>query len=169
MADTVTRTNLISESWQNIHDMIKSNVTDPTISSAEFRKWIYTSKPNPKSPDFAGYPIIVIESPDYEQDKEGSSCDGKSQDVTWSFEVTVIASDRGNNNQDGKGASHCDSISDSLISVFNSVTHQRTLRTNGMGEVVPTSSKPAVATEHQTKTYTRVFILDFSTRKRTSA
>ncbi|KKM25258.1 hypothetical protein LCGC14_1596790 [marine sediment metagenome] len=61
MASQVTYTNLFSESRANVIALITStNVPDPIISSAEYRKWIYSREPDVKASDFKGYPYIIV-------------------------------------------------------------------------------------------------------------
>jgi hypothetical protein len=170
MADKVTYENLFSESRNNVVALITSaNVPDPTLSSAEFRKWIYSREPDAKATDFKGYPYLIVNPTDLDIEKEKGSLDGKSKFVYWDIEIEIVTSDRGYGEQDGKGLTHMDSISNSLVKTFMNKTNRNTLSTNSMMFVNPTTT--AVGTEiiEDELVYRRSLILSFKSRIQVSS
>ena len=170
MANQLTYQNLFSESRNNVVALITStNVPDPTISSAEFRKWIYSREPKTKSNDFRGYPYLVVHPSDLDIEREGGSLDGKSKFVYWDIEIEIITSDRGYGEKDGNGLTHMDSISNNLIKTFMNITNRNTLSTNSMKFVNPTTT--AVGTEiiEDEVVYRRSILISFQSRIQVSA
>ena len=101
---------------------------------------------------------------------EQGSLDNKTKMVNWTIEVEVITSDRGYGGKDGKGLTHMDAISDSLISIFASATNKTTLRNNGIAFATPESTPVTPnGTIHNELVYERSFIYTFKSRKRVSA
>jgi len=165
MADQVTYENLFSESRNNVVALVtSSNVSDPTISSAEFRKWIYSREPDVKSSDFKGYPYLIINPCDLDIESEKGSLDGKSKFVYWDIEIEIITSDRGYGANDGKGLIYMDSISNSLIKTFMNITNRKTLSTNSMKFVNPTTTAVGTEVIENELVYRRSLILSFKSR-----
>ena len=75
----VTYSNLFSESRNNVVTIVKSDVSDPTTSPSEYRKWIYSREPDTKSSDFSGYPFIIVHNSEVDFEREDSSGDGKKK------------------------------------------------------------------------------------------
>jgi len=170
MADQVTYENLFSESRANVIALItSSNVPDPTLSSAEFRKWIYSREPNTKSSDFSGYPLIVVHPCDLDIEKELGSLDGKSKFVYWDIEIEIITSDRGYGEKDGKGLTHMDTISNSLIKTFMNITNRNTLGTNSMKFINPTTTAVGTEVINNELVYRRSIMISFKSRIQVSA
>ena len=170
MANQVTYQNLFSESRNNVVALVTStNVPDPTLSSAEFRKWIYSREPDVKSADFKGYPFIVINPVDLDIEAEGGSLDGKSKFIYWDIEIEIVTSDRGYGEKDGKGLTYMDSISNSLIKTFMNITNRKTLSTNSMKFVNPTTTAVGTEVIDNELVYRRSFILSFKSRIQVSA
>lgn len=170
MASQVTYTNLFSESRNNVTALItSSNVADPTISSAEFRKWVYSREPDAKANNFQGYPYIIVHPADVDIEKEKGNLDGKSKFVSWDIEVEIITSDRGYGENDGKGLTHIDTISNSLIQTFSDMTNRNTLSTNSLkfSRVSTTSVNNEVI--HNELVYRRSLMLSFKSRIQVSA
>ncbi len=170
MADQVTYQNLFSESRNNVVALVTStNVPDLTLSSTEFRKWIYSREPDVKSSDFKGYPFIVINPVDLDIEAEGGSLDGKSKFIYWDIELEIVTSDRGYGEKDGKGLTYMDSISNSLIKTFMNITNRKTLSTNSMKFVNPTTTAVGTEVIDNELVYRRSFILSFKSRIQVSA
>lgn len=167
MANRITYANVYSESRNNIKDLISANVTDPIISSAEYRKWIYSREPDVKSSDFAGYPFIIIYGSNVDPVLDKSSCDGKSKFVDFTIEIEIVTSDRGY--EDGKGLTHMDSISNGIFEVLLNHTNRRTLRQNGLSFADPSASSVVQEPIQNELTYRRSFILSLRTRMTVSA
>lgn len=164
MADAITYKTLFSNSWQNVKDLVDntSNVVDPTTTSAEYRKWVYSREPDVNSSDFAGFPYIVVNSSVVNPDAV-QTVDGSKSWVNFDCEIEVVSSDRAWNNNDGKGQIHNDAISDDLMEVFNSTTHRNTLRTNGLKFSRPVATGVVVESFKDTLIYRRSFMLSFKT------
>ncbi len=170
MADQVTYQNLFSESRNNVVALVTStNVPDPTLSSAEFRKWIYSREPDIKSTDFKGYPFLVINPVDLDIEAEGGSLDGKSKFIYWDIEIEIVTSDRGYGEKDGKGLTYMDSISNSLIKTFMNITNRKTLSKNSMKFVNPTTTAVGTEVIDNELVYRRSIILSFKSRIQVSA
>jgi hypothetical protein len=170
-ATIVTYTNVFSEPWNNVYSLInnKSNVADPTTISTEYRKWIYSREPDVKSIDFKGYPYIIINSAEQDIGKDKRSVDGKSKEVSWTIFVEVVTSDRGYNNNDGKGSIHCDAISDNIFETFCDMTIRKTLQNNNLYFSDPVANSMVVEPTNQELTYRRTFLLSFKTKMQVSA
>ena len=170
MAKQVTYKNLFSESRSNVVALIiPRNVSDPTISTAEFRKWIYSREPDVKASDFKGYPYIIVHPCDLDIEKELGSLDGKSKFVYWDIEIEIITSDRGYGENDGKGLSNIDTISNNLIKTFMNITNRKTLGTNSMKFINPITTAVGTEVMHNELVYRRSIILSFKSRIPVSA
>jgi len=170
MASSVEYNTMFSQSWQNVKDLINnnSNVADPTTTSAEYRKWVYSREPDVKATNFAGYPFIVVNATMIRQ-SDTQTVDGKKRMVMWDCEVEVVTSDRGANDDEGNGLSHIDAISDDLMEVFNSVTHRNTLKGNGMFFSNPEATSVSTEALHNELVYRRSFLLSFKAFKQVVA
>ncbi len=170
MANQVTYTNLFSESRNNVLALItSSNVPDPTLSTAEFRKWIYSREPDTKAADFKGYPFIVVNPVDLDIEKEGGSVDRKSKFVFWDIEIEITTSDRGYGESDGKGLTHMDAISNDLVKTFMDVTNRNTLSNNSMKFVNPTTTAVGTEVIGDELVYNRSIMISFKSRIQVSA
>lgn len=172
MANQVIYSNLFSESRNNVTALItSSNVPDPTISSAEFRKWIYSREPDVKSNDFTGYPFIIVNpvDVDIEKEKGKGSVDGKSKKVFWDIEIEIVTSDRGYGETDGKGLTHMDSVSNSLVQTFMDITNRQTLSNNSMKFANPQTTKVSTEVNHNELVYRRSILLSFESKIQVSA
>ena len=170
MASQVTYQNLFSESRNNVVALVTSgNVPDPTLSSAEYRKWIYSREPDVKSTDFKGYPYLIIHPSDLDIEKEKGSLDGKSKFVYWDVEIEILTSDRGYGEKDGKGLTYMDTISNNLIKTFMNVTNRNTLSTNSMKFVNPTTTAVGTEVIENELVYRRSIMISFKSRIQVSA
>jgi len=169
MADRVDYTKLFSEARNNVVALITStNVADPTISSAEFRKWIYSREPDVKSSDFKGYPFLIVH-PSNVDVGEGGSLDGKKKMIYWDIEIEVVTSDRGYGSNDAQGLSHIGSISNDLIKTFLDMTNRTTLSNNSMKFVRPVTTPVITSGIANELVYRRSMMLSFKTRMAVSA
>lgn len=168
MANFVSKNNLFSEARNNVVDLISANISDPVTAPSEFRKFIYSRRPDAKASDFAGYPYIIVNPSDISFSEQGS-VDNKTKLATWTIEIEVVTSDRGYGNQDGKGLIHMDNLSDQLISIFADHANKVTLRNNGIAFATPTSTPVSNEIIHNELVYERSFIYTFRSRKRVSA
>lgn len=165
----VTYENIFSEARANIIALLTStNVPDPTISSAEFRKWIYSSEPNVKSSDFKGYPCLVVNHADVDI-AEGGSVDGKSKNVEWEIEIEIITSDRGYGDFAGNGAANMDTISNNVMKTFLNITNRNTLSNQSMKFLRPTTTAVTTDVIHDEKVFRRSILLPFKSKIQISA
>jgi hypothetical protein len=139
MTENVTRTTLFSAPDKNIFSIIndRSNVSDPKNPNNLGRKFVYRNDPWSKGSDYDGYPYIVLRFPKMERDN--SSGDGNTKDISWSQEVIVRSKMGGGvNNADGtsKAVTDMQSILDDLNQTFDSKTVKDQLRANNMFNLV---------------------------------
>ena len=170
MADRITYNNIFSGPRANLLALIdnKTNVADPTTSSSEYRKWIYSRDPDIKSANFKGFPIIIIHSSDFGSEELGS-CDMKSKNVNWSVEIEILTSDRGYGAEDGKGMTHMDAISDDIATTLMNVTNRKTLQSNSLFNLTFTSSNITQEVMGEELVYRRSFTVELKTRLKVSA
>lgn len=165
----VNYSNIFSMSRDNVVALITSaNVPDPVTSSAEFRKWIYSRDPDVKGSDFTGYPLLIVHPSDVDQEDKGS-CDGKSKFVTWDIEIEIVTSDRAWGNNNGKGLTHMDTISNNVMKTFSNITNRKSLSANGMAFSKPTSSSAVPEVIQNELCYRRSIMLPFRSRIQVSA
>lgn len=170
MANQTVYSNLFSESRNNVVALINStNVSDPTTSDSEYRKMVYSREPDIKAIDSNGYPYIIVNPADVDIDTDGGSLDGKSKTVSWDIEVEVVTSDRGYGESDGKGLTHMDTISNSLVKTFMDKTNRDTLSNNSMKFANATTTAVNTETLNNELVYRRSMILSFSSRIQISA
>lgn len=84
----VNRTNLFTETRDVFKRILHDNIVDPKKgTSKSSRRWIYREDPDTTSRDFKGYPIIILESADTEDDPQ-DLC-GDISDTEVSFEIRI--------------------------------------------------------------------------------
>jgi len=169
MANLITKSNLFSEARNNIVDIVSANVSDPISSASEFRKWIYAREPDIKSAGFKGFPIIIIHPSELGIDENRKSLDLKSKQVNWTIEIEIVSSDRGNGSNGGKGLSHMDSISNSIMEVLNDKTNLNTLRSNRLHKLTFSTSGVITESLADELVYRRSFILSMMAKFQTSS
>lgn len=170
MATTVTKSNLLTESRQNVYDLIAStsNVVDPTVGSGEFRKWIYSREPDTKVADFKGYPFIIV-YPARVDAGTRQTVNLKKRLLTFTVEVEVVTADVGYNDMSGKGLAHIDAISDDILETFNSTTNRITLSTNKLQMSRPDVTDVTIEALENTLVYRRSIIITFQSYKTVSS
>ncbi len=167
MANQVTYQNLFSESRNNVIAlMTQANIPDPNVSSAEFRKWIYSREPDVKSTDFKGYPYLIVHPADVDIEKEKGkgSVDMKSKSVFWDIEVEIITSDRGYGEKDGQGLTQIDTLSNSFVKTFMNKTNRITLSNNSLKFAGVDTTAVGTEVNHNELVYRRSIILSFTSR-----
>ena len=169
MATRVIYSNLFSASRNNVVELTTNNVSDPTTSSTEFRKWIYSREPDVKSNEFYGYPLIIIHPCILDVEKAEGSGDGKHKFVNFSIEVEIRSSDRGYSNNDGKGLSYLDSISNSFVETFNDITNRNSLALNSLEFLTPIVGEVGELTVADELIYRRIITLQFRSRMAVSS
>lgn len=170
MANQVTYANMFSESRNNIVALLTStNVPDPTLSSAEFRKWIYSREPDIKAIGGSGYPYIIVNSADVDIETKGGSLNGKSKIVYWDIEIEIVTSDRGYGENDGKGLTHMDTISNNILKTIMNITNRNTLTNNSMQYANMTTTSVGTETLNNELVYRRSIILSFKSKIQVSS
>ena len=158
----VDNTNLISEPRNNVVSLISdsNNVSDPVTSSAEYRKWVYSRDPDIKSSSFAGYPFIVI-TPARIDTSGKASLDSSRRFVNWTIDIEIVSSDRGYGDNEGKGLTHNDSITDDILSTLLDTTNRQTLISQGMAFGKPVVSDVLIEPLKKELTYRRIITVPF--------
>ena len=169
-ATRVTYTNFLSEARNNIIALLenRTNVADPVTASTDFRKWIYSREPDIVAADFKNFPFIIV-YPATTLFGEAKSMDMRRRIVEHLVRVEVVTSDREYNNQDGKGLTHLDTISDDILQTLLDVTNRTTLQTNGLFSIKIDTEQVAIEDLNDTLAYRRGININFVTRKRVSA
>lgn len=167
-AAQVTYENLFSQARSNVVALLTfSNVPDPTITSSEHRKWIYSREPDVKSADFKGYPFLIVHPSNVDIEEMGS-VDGKSKIVLWDIEIEVVTSDRGYGKNDGQGQSQMDTISNNIMKTFLDMTNRTSLSNNSMKFSKPASTDVGTETFHNELIFRRSIMLPFKSRIKVS-
>lgn len=170
-ANRVDKNTLYSEPWNNVYVKInnRTNVPDPKSSSDQFRKFVYSREPDVKSNDFSSYPFIIINPAVLEEIDVAKSVDRKSKMLSWTIEIEVVASDRGFNDEDGKGNQYVNTISDSLAKTFNDITVLNDLKANALYKFKITPGGSVTEPLAQELVFRRSFTLAFMTKIQVSA
>jgi hypothetical protein len=167
----VINTNLFSEPRNNVVNLIsnKSNVSDPTTSASEFRKWIYSSFPDVKNSSFKGYPILVVKSTDLNTEDENASANMKSKLVNFDTEIEIYTSDRGYGDNNGKGLFYMEAISNNIGTTFQDVTNRKTLKANGLPFCEIEATEISIQNVADEKLYKRIISISFRNKMQVSA
>jgi len=152
---SIDRTNLTSQSYANIYNLIKDNITDP--AGVANRKFIYTREPSVKSPNDEGYPLIIIWPLQLSQDVPSLSMTTK--ELTWEMEIEVRSTDR-----EKEGMAYMEQINDELFELFNSVTNRNTLMGYGMQNITLSQDDVDYVETAQESVYVATFTLTFRRR-----
>jgi hypothetical protein len=173
VATRINYSNILSQAWENIYDIVnnKSYVADPTTSSAEFRKWVYSRFPDVKANDFKGYPFIVIHPANVEFLDNANSLDNVSKMIEWSVDIDIYASDRQYNGRglDGNGRAYVTAISDDIIQTFNTIAVRNTLKANNIQFAKVNSTGNDVDDLNNERIYVQSFTLTFRTKMNVTA
>ena len=170
-AARITKSTLASKARDNLISILdnKSNVADPTTSSAEHRRWIYSREPDAKAANFAGYPYIIVHPTDLDVPNENRSCDMKSSKVYWTLDIDIVTSDRGYGEQDGQGLSHMDAISNDIFETVLDKTNRKTLQGYGMYSPTPLTSSVVPEVRHNERVFVRTISLEYSGKLQVSS
>ena len=166
----VTYSNLFSESRARVVALMTStNVVDPIISSAEYRKWIYSREPDVKNLNFKGYPFLIVHPVDVDLERERTSADGKHKFINFNIEIEIFTSDRGHGENDGKGLTYIDAISNDVLETFLNVSNRNSLLLNGLQMIEPITESVETIPKHNELVYRRSITLQFRGRLKISA
>lgn len=115
----ITIQNLFSESREILKNLINSNVIDPDKGYTNSRRrWIYREFPDTTSNDFAGYPIIVIKSPETDDEYQDLQFCLSNSDLEFSIELYVEFNDEN---------ARIDSLSNSVYKVLRNFSNMNSL------------------------------------------
>ncbi len=159
MANKVTKSNLLSESRNNIVEILQNNVTNPSGNP----KWIYARRPKVKNLSFNGFPFLVV-YPSRVTFGSPMTVNGQKKKTSFSIEIEVVTQDAAVNQ--GKGLMQLDSVTDQVLEQLNSKTNRDTLRANGLLFVDPDVSGVGDEEWNSTKIVTRTIMLTFSDIKK---
>lgn len=155
---TVTITNMFSQSFTELKNLINAGVTDPiTGTKSSSRKWIYTDDPDVKSMTFTGYPILIIRPPQLSD--EFVTLDGSFKDNTWGFEIEV-RDKHGHLNSSNKII--LEVISDELINALRNSTGLTALDSANMYNPQITSATFNSTDESMQRVQSRLFIIELN-------
>jgi len=158
----IDNTNLVSEPRNNVVNLISDsdNVDDPVTTTSEYRKWIYSRNPDIKATSFAGYPFIII-NPARIDTSGPANLDSSKRFVNWTIDIEVVSSDRGYGNNDGKGLTHNDAITNDVLQTLLDVDNRNTLRSYGQAFGKPVVSGVSIEPLKQELTYRRIITVPF--------
>jgi len=166
----VIYSNLFSATRANVLALLtSSNVPNPTVGSAEYKKWIYSREPDVKATDFKGYPILIVGPAVFRSDPINQTADAKSKSVNFDVIIEVRTSDRGYGSKDGQGLTNMDSISDDILETFNDRTNRMALSQDTLAFCnlnVENVENIVIADE---LIYRREVVISFSNRMKISA
>ena len=147
---SVDRTNLISQSFANLYNLInnRDNVKDPITGSG--RKFVHVRMPNIRSDTFEAYPFIVVKHPEISYSNKSLS--SSRARLSWTFDIEVFSADRAINNE-GKGAEFCSQIVDDIMETLNSVSNKETLISYGMANIIPNLDSMDSVDDEKANTY----------------
>ena len=126
----ITKDKILSLAHANVYNLVnnRSNVSDPSYPSDSGTtrsrdNFVHVRMPDIGSPNFRGYPFIIVHPATVSFSKY--SLEGTKSKAKWGVIIEVQSSDRRNVGVGaGQGMPHMDSISDSLIQLFNSQSTQ---------------------------------------------
>ena len=158
MANRVTYSNVFSQTWQNIYDILNStsNVADPLKISG--RKFVYTREPDVKNINFGTFPYIIVH-PTGVQKPAIKKLDMKGAKRGFSCEIEVVACDRGNGPADAQGNATCNALSDTVMQVLQDVTIRKALQANGLFNITVDAFGFVPEDAFSTKVYRRSILL----------
>ena len=152
----VSSTNLYSETWTTVRDLIEDNVTDPKTNLASSpRKWVYTNFPDLSTRGFTGFPLIIV-NPVEITDGYLLLNDTQREDSPL---VKVEVWDEFTNGMGG-----LDSLSNSMISTLRKASSITTLQTANLFYPKISSSNVVDTVVDNKRLLSRAFIVTMKTQ-----
>ena len=152
MANTVTASTLLTNSFKTIYDILTNGtngVSDPASRSLARTKWVMPSFPDEYGSDFPDYPIITIEADlNYNTDVLAKG----ARDVLITFSISIFA----------KKAQYLDSVCDNIQSILN--TYQSTSETNKIFHPTMTGTTTVTHFRDKDKIHTRTMYITYRWR-----
>lgn len=166
---TVTKSNLFSQAFTNLFNLIndRSNIPDPLGNIS--RKLVYTDEPDVKARGFENYPFIIIYPINVDISEENKSLDNKDAEVSKEFKMEIRSSNRMPGKHNGNGKQYLDALSDSLYSTLNSEANQLTLRIYYMSKLNLNTDDTDKTVVDGGEIFVRRFTLSFNTRMAVSS
>ena len=132
----LTRTNLFSQSYANLFNLInsKSNVPDP-LSTSSSRQMVYSREPE-LGQKFEGYPFIIIWPTRTSFSQFNLAQDTSKIDFDFMIEVRCTDNLRGKEGSGKAGRTaqtYLDEISDDIIAALNDSDNRKVLNAYGQG------------------------------------
>jgi hypothetical protein len=93
----------------------------------------------------------------------------KSKFITWIVEIEVVTSDRGYNNNDGKGLVYMDVITDDILETLLNRSKRITLQGNAIYFVNPEVTPAIPEIINNELVYRRSILVEFSSKIQVSA
>jgi len=159
MANEVTKSNLLSESRNNIVEILQNNVTNPSGNP----KWIYARRPKVKNLTFNGFPLLIV-YPAMVTFGKPTTVNGQKKKTSFSIEIEIVTQDAAVNQ--GKGLMQLDNVTDQVLEQLNSKTNRDILAGNRLHFVDPDVSGVGDEEWNNTLVYTRTILLTFSDIKK---
>lgn len=149
MADAVSSSTLLQNSFKNIYDLITdgtNGVSDPASRGLSRSAWVMPSFPDEYGSDFPDYPIITIEVDlNYFTDTIGRN----ARDVLITFSIMVFA----------KKSEHIDSVCDDIQNILN--TYQSTTEGNDLFHPTMTNTTTNTLFRDKDKIHVRTMFITY--------
>lgn len=151
----ITTTTLYTQSWTTLKDVINLNVTDPATGQvSSSRKWIYTLEPDFKSNSFQGYPIIVIQPGDMQDENYNLGRDFKNNILR--FKITLYQK-----YTDANSVSQLETMANQLVNGIRILASIATFQSSTMHHPKIQSSPMQDEDIHMQRVITRAFLIEF--------
>ena len=149
MADAVTASTLVTNSFKNIYDLITdgtNGVTDPASRGIARTAWCMPSFPDEYGSDFPGYPVITIEVDlNYNTAVFGRG----ARDVVIPFSIMIFT----------KKSADLDSITDNVQNILK--TYESTTEGNGLFHPTLRSSVTTTIFRDKDKIHMRTLFIEY--------
>lgn len=161
----INHANLFSGTRDLVVYLIDKYVKDPALPSSQKRKFIYSREPDYNKSFFSGFPYMIVRETGIDYGEE-ETADNSMKTVNASIIIEVVSSDRDFNNRDGNGEKYLDMISDQVHDAIMSEESRILMRQKGLGKPMLTSEPVTPESLSNTLVYRRVFLLEFSRKKK---
>jgi len=122
---SITKSNLLDQSWQNVYKVISDNVSDP-LNRGTPTAWIHSAFPQERKGTMAFYPKIIIENPNLSG--ENFVFGHPERRYTWNIPISVYDT----------RMDRCATVASDILYALE--TNKGSLETNGMNMLNFTSS-----------------------------
>lgn len=150
MANVVTSSTLLQNSWKSMYDLLSDGTNGITDPSSRSKKWIFPDYPRREGSDWPGYPIVTFM---VDADTDSFTFSKQSRATTISFTFTVFSKNR---------PDYADEIADDIIDTIEN--HRGTLETQKLYRPRVTDTATTVQILGENKIFTKVIYVDFDVR-----